>query len=134
MEPRRSLEEAGLGLFLLGVIAGLIAVFIKGSRPLQPLDADPPTTPYPLANALVAIFSPALSVLVFYLGVWTHFTNNRVFDLLIALPLINGAYCGRRAFRSTLARIPVRALGLLAIIVCIPGALVFLVITIFGVG
>src|SRR4051812_17719307 len=98
MELRRTLEEVGPGLFLLSMMGGLIAIFIKGSRPVQPLDTERSTSPHPLANALVAIFSPAISIAVFYLGVWTHFTNNRVFDLLIALPLVNGAYCGRRAF------------------------------------
>jgi integrase len=63
-------------------MVGLIAIFIKGSRPVQPLDTERSSSSRPLANGLVAIFSPAISVVVFYLGVWVHFTNNRLFDRL----------------------------------------------------
>jgi hypothetical protein len=134
MQPQRTLEEIGGTVLFIGVMAGIIAAFVKGSRPVQPLGTEHRGSSNPVANALVAVFSPAISLLIFYLGVWIHFTNNRVFDLLIALPLVNGTYCGRRAFRSALATVPVRALGLLATIVCVPGALLFLFITIFGVG
>lgn len=134
MEPRRTLEEVGLVVVFIAVMAGIIVAFVKGSRPLLPLATERSSTSHPLTYAVVAVFSPALSALIFSFGVWVHFTNNRLFDLLVALPLVFGAYCGRRAFRSTLAAVPVRALGLLATIVCVPGALLFLFITIFGVG
>jgi len=129
-----TLQEIELAVLFAGLSAGSIAVFIKGSRPPQPLELQVPVNSHALANAVVAIFSPVISILVFYLGVWTNFTNNRLFDALITLPLANGAYCGRRAFRSKGARIPVRVLGLLAVIVCAPAAILFLFVTIFGVG
>jgi hypothetical protein len=121
-------------VFFFAFVAALIALFIKGSRPPQPLETQPPATPHPFANAIVALISPGLSILVFYFGVWIQFTNNRIFDGMIALPLVIGAYCGRRAFRATGARRPVRLAGLLAVIVCVPFALLFLLITVFGVG
>ena len=127
-------QEIALTVLLAGLFAAFIAVFIKGSRPPQPLETEPPTTSHALVNAILAILSPGISILVFYLGVWTKFTNNRIFDALIALPLACGAFSGRRAFRSKGARVPVRVVGLLAVIVCAPSAILFLVITVFGVG
>jgi hypothetical protein len=129
-----TLQQVAASVFLVGVAAAFIALFIKGSRPPQPLETQPPVTSHAPANAIVATISPGISILVFYLGVWIHLTNNRIFDALITLPLANGAYCGRRAFRSKDASVPVRALGLLAVIVCVPSALCFLFITIFGIG
>ncbi len=134
MEPRRTREEIGLVVVFVAVMAGIIAAFVKGSRRVQPLATEHSGTSHPLTNALVAVFSPAISAFIFSFGVWLHFTNNRLFDLLVALPLVTGAYCGRRAFRSTQASVSVRALALLATIVCVPGALLFLFITFFGVG
>ncbi len=128
------LQEVAASVFLVGLASVFIALFIKGSRPPQPLETQPLTTSRPFANAIVAIISPGISTLVFYFGVWIHFTNNRVFDALIALPLVSGAYCGRRAFRAADARLPVRLAGLLGVIVCVPFALLFVLITIFGVG
>ena len=128
-----TLQEIVASVFLVGLAAAFIALFIKGSRPPQPLETQPPVNSHALTNAIVATISPGISILVFYLGVWTHFTNNRVFDALITLPLMNGAYCGRRAFRSKDTSVPVRALGLLAVIVCTPFAVCYLFITIFGV-
>jgi hypothetical protein len=132
--PMSTLEEIALTVFLAGLFAAFIAAFIKGSRPPQALEIEPVTSSHAFANAVLAILSPGLSILVFYLGVWTKFTNNRVFDSLIALPLACGAFSGRRAFRSKSARIPVRVVGLLAVTICTPSAIVFLIITIFGVG
>jgi hypothetical protein len=129
-----SLTEIALSLFLAAFVAAVIALFINGSRPPQPLETEPPASAHPLANAVAAMLSPGVSILVFYLGVWTGFTNNRIFDAMIALPLVNGAYCGRRAFRVKSARLPVRLAALLAVVVCVPSALLFLLITIFGVG
>ena len=129
-----TLQQIALTVFIAGFFGVFIAAFIKGSRPPLPLEIEAPTTSHALANALLAILSPGISILVFYLGVWTHFTNNRVFDALITLPLACGAFSGRRAFRSKGARVPVRVAGLLAAIVCTPSALLFLVITIFGAG
>jgi hypothetical protein len=129
-----TLPELAGSVFVVAFFAVLIALFIKGSRPPQPLETQTPATTHAFANAVVALISPGISVLVFYFGVWTHFTNNRIFDGLIALPLVIGAYCGRRVFRATEARLPVRLAGLLAVIVCAPSALVFLLITVFGVG
>ncbi|HXY02760.1 MAG TPA: hypothetical protein VEI49_04240 [Terriglobales bacterium] len=129
-----TLPEIAGSVFVLAFFAALIALFIKESRPPQPLETQLPATPHAFANAVVALISPGISVLVFYFGVWIHFTNNRIFDGLIALPLVIGAYCGRRVFRATEARLPVRLAGLLAVIVCVPSALVFLLITVFGVG
>jgi hypothetical protein len=128
------LQEIGFSVLTAGVFASFIAAFIKGSRPPQPLEIQPPMNSHAVANAVVAILSPGISILIFYLGVRAHFTNNRLFDALITLPLINGAYCGRRAFRSKGTRVPVRLMGLLAVIICTPSAIVFLFITIFGVG
>jgi hypothetical protein len=130
-----TLQQIALTVFIAGFFALFITAFIKGSRPPQPLEeVEPPANSHALVNAVLAILSPGLSILVFYLGVWTNFTNNRIFDALITLPLACGAFSGRRAFRSKGARIPVRVAGLLAVIVCTPSALLFLVITIFGVG
>jgi hypothetical protein len=129
-----TLQQIALTVFIAGFFAVFIAAFIKGSRPPQPLEIEPPTNSRALANAVLAILSPGISILVFYLGVWTHFTNNRIFDALITLPLACGAFSGRRAFRSKSARVPVRVAGLLAVIVCTPSALLGLVIAIFGVG
>jgi hypothetical protein len=129
-----TLPEIAGSAFVLAFVVALVALFIKGSRPPQPLETQPPTTAHPFANAIVALISPGISVLVFYFGVWIHFTNNRIFDGLIALPLAIGAYCGRRVFRATEARLPLRLAGLLAVIVCVPSALVFLLITVFGAG
>lgn len=129
-----ALQQIAASVFLAGVAAAFIALFIKGSRPPQPLETQPPMSSHASANAVMAITSPGISLLVFYLGVWNHFTNNRVFDGMIALPLVNGAYCGRRAFRTKDARRPVRAVGLLAVIICLPSALLFLFITVFGIG
>lgn len=128
-----TLQEIVGSVFVAGVATAFSVLFIKGSRAPQPLETQPGVTEHPLANALVAIFSPGVSVLVFYLGVWIHFTNNRIFDATIALPLINGAYCGRRAFRVKSTRLSVRLAGFLAVIVCVPFALLFAFITIFGV-
>lgn len=129
-----TLDLIGMYAFLGASFALFIAAFIKGSRPPQPLQTEPSTTSRPVLNAVAAILSPGVSVLVGYLGIWIGFTNNRVFDALIMLPLACGAYLGRRAFQSKVARMPVRIAGLLAVIVCAPFAILFLVITIFGVG
>jgi hypothetical protein len=129
-----TLPEIVGSVFVLAFVAALIALFIKGSRPPQPVEPQPHATPHPLASAIVALIGPGISILVFYFGVWIHFTNNRIFDGLIALPLVIGAYCGRRAFRATEARLPVRLVGLLAVIMCVPSALLFLLITGLGVG
>jgi hypothetical protein len=129
-----TLQQIAVSVFLVGLAAASIALFIKGSRPPQPLETQPPVNSHALTNAIVATISPGISILVFYLGVWTHFTNNRIFDALITLPLTNGAYCGRRAFRSKDASVPIRVLGLLSVIVCTPFAVCFLLITIFGLG
>ena len=129
-----ALPEILGSVFVLALFAAIVALFIKGSRPPQPLETQPPATPHPFANAIVALISPGISVLVFYFGVWIHFTNNRIFDGLIALPLVIGAYRGRCVFRATEARLRLRLAGLLAVIVCVPSALVFLLITVFGVG
>jgi hypothetical protein len=128
-----TLQEIAGSVFVVAFFAALVALFLKGSRPPQPLDTQPPATPHTFANAVVALVSPGISVLIFYLGIWIHFTNNRIFDGLIALPLVIGAYCGRRVFRATEARLPVRLAGLLAVIVCVPSALVFLLIIVVGV-
>ena len=129
-----TLQEIELTVLLAGVCTGFIALFIKGSRPPQPLEIEPSSNSPALMDAVVAILSPLVSILVFYLGVWIHFTNNRLFDTLITLPLANGAYYGRRAVRSQSAGVSVRILGLLAVVVCAPAAILFLFITIFGVG
>ena len=129
-----TLPEILGSVVVLALVTVLVALFIKGSRPPQPLEMQPPATSHPFANGIVALISPGISVLVFYFGVWIHFTNNRIFDGLIALPLVIGAYRGRRVFRATEARLPLRLAGLLAVIVCVPSALVFLLITAFGVG
>lgn len=127
-----TLTEIALSALLLLFLSAIIGLFIKGSRPPQPLEISSPTRRHALANATVAIFSPGASVLVFYLGVWIGFTNNPIFLLPMALPLVNGAYCGRRAFRSKGARVPVRAVGLLAVIVCVPSALCFFLFLVTG--
>jgi hypothetical protein len=129
-----TLPEIVGSVFVLAFVAALIALFIKGSSPPQPVEPQVHATPHPLASAIVALIGPGISILVFYFGVWIHFTNNRIFDGLIALPLVIGAYCGRRAFRATEARLPVRLVGLLAVIMCVPSALLFLLITGLGVG
>jgi hypothetical protein len=129
-----TLQEIAFATLFVGFLGALIVLFIKGSRPPQPLEIQPPVNSHPFANAVVAMLSPGISILVFYLGVWTHFTNNRLFDLLITLPLASGAYYGRRAYRPKGARVRVRVMGLLAVIVCVPAASLFLFITIFGVG
>jgi uncharacterized membrane protein YagU involved in acid resistance len=92
MEPRRTLEEIGPMVVFVGLMGGIIAAFVKGSRRVQPPGPEHLGTSNPLANALVAVFSPAVSEVICYLGVWIHFTNNRLFDLLIALSLVKGAY------------------------------------------
>lgn len=117
-----------------GFIALIIAVFIKGSRPPQPVESPSDINRHPVGNAVLAILTLGISILVFYLGVWSGFTNDRVFDALITLPLVIGAFCGRRAFRSKSTIRLVRVLGLLAVIVCVPSAIAFLFVTIFGVG
>jgi hypothetical protein len=129
-----TLDEIALYAFLVAFFVLFIAAFMKGSRPPQPLETEPPTTTLPSANAVAALLSPGVSILVFYLGVWIHFINNRIFDALICLPLICGTYFGRRAFQSKMAHMPVRVIGLLAVIVCMPFAILFLVMTIFGIG
>jgi hypothetical protein len=129
-----TLPEIVGSVFVLSFVAALIALFIKGSRPPEPVETQPHATRQPLAIAIAALTSPGISILVFYFGVWIHFTNNRIFDGLIASPLVIGAYCGRRAFRATEAHLRVRLAGLLAVIVCVPSALVFLLITVLGVG
>ena len=129
-----SVQEVAFAVLFAGLFAAFIAAFIKGSRPPQPLETEPSTNSHALADAVLALLSPGLSILVFYIGMWTDFTNNRIFDALITLPLACGAFGGRRAFRSKGARVPVRGMGLLAVIVCAPAAILGLVITIFGVG
>ena len=61
-----------------------------------------------------------------------HFTNNRLFDVLVALPLAVGGYCGIVTSRSKEAHVIVRALGVLATIVCVPFALGMLIIAVLG--
>ena len=129
-----SMQEIALTVLFAGLFAAFIAAFIKGSRPPRPLETEPSTNSHALANAVLALLSPGLSVLVFYIGVWTNFTNNRIFDALVTLPLACGAFSGRRAFRSKGARVPVRVMGLLAVIVYSPSAILGLVITSFGIG
>jgi len=126
-------EVAGYAA-LAGLIALTVALWVKGSRLPQLLEIEPQETLYPVRTAAVALFCPALSVLVFCLGMSSGFTNNRVFDALITLPLAFGAIYGRRAFRAKWASSWVRGLGLIAMVVCVPSVILFSFITIFGVG
>ncbi len=118
----------------LALLAGVILGFLKGSRPPQPIETVPTTNPQAFRDAIIAILAPGISILIFWVGVWIRFTNNRVFDALIAVPLICGAFYGRRAFRARNAAVAVRGLGVLAVIVCVQSALALSIITVFGVG
>jgi hypothetical protein len=128
------LDKISSFALVAGFIAVVVGLFLKGSRTPQPLEVKADVTRRPVWNMVTAILSPGVSVVVFYLGVRSGFTNNRIFDALITLPLVFGAFCGRRAFRSTGTTSVVRILGLVAVIVCAPSSIVFLFITIFGVG
>jgi len=111
--------------FFFAFFAAMIALFLKGGRR--------PTT-HPFAYAIVALISPGFSILMVYFSTWFHPESNAFFGGMVALPLLIGAYCGRRAFRATGTRRPVRLAGLLAVIVCVPFAFLFLLITVLNLG
>jgi hypothetical protein len=111
-------------VFFFAFFAAIIALFLKGSRP----------TTHLFAYAIVALISPGFSILMVYFSTWFHPERNPFFGGMVALPVLIGAYCGRRAFRATGARLPVRLAGLLAVIVCVPFAFLFLLITVLNLG
>lgn len=108
-------------VFFFAFFAAFIALFLRGSRP---------ATTHPFATAIVALISLGVSILVIFSAssAWMHF-DGRILDVMITLPLVIGALCGRRAFRATGARPPLRLAGLLAVIACVPFAFFFLLIT-----
>lgn len=112
----------------VAIAAALVALFLK--LPRQRLEAQRPATTHPFATAIVALISPGVSILVLVFDVrrWINF-DSRFLDIMITLPLVIGAFCGRRVFRATGVRRPVRLAGLLAVNECMPFALFFLLVT-----
>ena len=86
----------------------------------------------PPYKTLIALAAPFVAGAVSYAGIKMNFTNNRVFDGLIVLPLLFGAYFGISAFRARDSHFAMRLLALLAVIVCVLYGAVMLFITIFG--
>ena len=88
---------------------------------------------YRLDRAIVSLLSPGLAILIAAsMSHWSDYSGTRVFDGVVAVPLLLGSYCGISALREKGAAVPTRAVGLLGAIVCTPYAMMLTVAALLG--
>ena len=88
---------------------------------------------YRLDRAIVALLSSGLAILVG--AAISHsliHMNTRIFDGILACPLILGSYCGISALHEKRAAVTTRAVGLIGAIVCTPYAIMLTMAALLG--
>jgi len=122
--PQQSISRTDaqeLVLLTLG-FSVCIAALIKGAAPSQSTHTESCLN-RGRAYAVTATISLWAFIVFSYIGKWTGFNSNRLFPLVLLVPLTIGAYYGYWALRSKESGIWVRALGVLVLLVCTPLAI-----------
>lgn len=83
------------------------------------------------AAAVVSVASPLAAIFIRYLESKASIVDLRLLQFLILLPLAYGAFCGILALRLT-RNWDVRRVAILGCVICIPYALMLLIVMLLG--